>query len=298
MAPSILPAICSVSPLIRRAQSSAAFRCLPSAAASRNSTWRWAVRLRPRSRPFRGRMDHRKPQTEDRDAAFRHPPFHQGQGGKLSRLHRWSWRGECELSAPPSDFGTGAEAGGRGGRRRRDDRSRQRHRCAPGFAIGVQWHPEYWVGNDEISDKIFAAFRRRRPRPPRASRPRPRSSADRPMTLNRLRLHGYRSKPHEVTITSHYGLINSTCACNWLTVRTGCAVKTGAFGNRQTVQDVRKAMPPDYPPQDPPWRCASTPRRTPRVATGRHSADPSAPAAHAAHARTRRAPPPRSCFSC
>ena len=29
---------------------------------------------------------------------------------------------------------------------------------APGFALGVQWHPEYWVGNDVISDKIFAAF--------------------------------------------------------------------------------------------------------------------------------------------
>ena len=29
---------------------------------------------------------------------------------------------------------------------------------APGFAIGVQWHPEYWVASDEPSAKLFAAF--------------------------------------------------------------------------------------------------------------------------------------------
>lgn len=29
---------------------------------------------------------------------------------------------------------------------------------APGFAVGVQWHPEYWVGSDDISNCIFAAF--------------------------------------------------------------------------------------------------------------------------------------------
>jgi putative glutamine amidotransferase len=31
---------------------------------------------------------------------------------------------------------------------------------ARGFAIGVQWHPEYWVESDEPSSKIFAAFGR------------------------------------------------------------------------------------------------------------------------------------------
>jgi putative glutamine amidotransferase len=31
---------------------------------------------------------------------------------------------------------------------------------APGFAIGVQWHPEYWVESDEPSARIFAAFGR------------------------------------------------------------------------------------------------------------------------------------------
>lgn len=29
---------------------------------------------------------------------------------------------------------------------------------APGFALGVQWHPEYWVETDEPSRKLFAAF--------------------------------------------------------------------------------------------------------------------------------------------
>ena len=31
---------------------------------------------------------------------------------------------------------------------------------APGFAIGVQWHPEYWVDSDRPSSKLFAAFAR------------------------------------------------------------------------------------------------------------------------------------------
>jgi putative glutamine amidotransferase len=29
---------------------------------------------------------------------------------------------------------------------------------APGFAVGVQWHPEYWVETDEPSGRIFRAF--------------------------------------------------------------------------------------------------------------------------------------------
>ena len=29
---------------------------------------------------------------------------------------------------------------------------------APGFAIGVQWHPEYWVASDAPSARLFAAF--------------------------------------------------------------------------------------------------------------------------------------------
>lgn len=29
---------------------------------------------------------------------------------------------------------------------------------AKAFAVGVQWHPEYWVGPDQPSNKLFAAF--------------------------------------------------------------------------------------------------------------------------------------------
>lgn len=31
-------------------------------------------------------------------------------------------------------------------------------RDTPGFALGVQWHPEYWVKTDPPSQKLFAAF--------------------------------------------------------------------------------------------------------------------------------------------
>lgn len=29
---------------------------------------------------------------------------------------------------------------------------------APAFAVGVQWHPEYWVSSDSVSQRIFRAF--------------------------------------------------------------------------------------------------------------------------------------------
>ncbi len=28
----------------------------------------------------------------------------------------------------------------------------------PGFAVGVQWHPEYWIDSDGPSARLFAAF--------------------------------------------------------------------------------------------------------------------------------------------
>ena len=31
-------------------------------------------------------------------------------------------------------------------------------RDAPGYAVGVQWHPEYWVASDRPSAQLFAAF--------------------------------------------------------------------------------------------------------------------------------------------
>ena len=29
---------------------------------------------------------------------------------------------------------------------------------AKAFAVGVQWHPEYWAETDKASNQIFAAF--------------------------------------------------------------------------------------------------------------------------------------------
>src|SRR5690606_14564980 len=29
---------------------------------------------------------------------------------------------------------------------------------ARAFAVGVQWHPEYWVKSDSVSQKVFRAF--------------------------------------------------------------------------------------------------------------------------------------------
>lgn len=31
-------------------------------------------------------------------------------------------------------------------------------RDAAGFALAVQWHPEYWIGTDPLSQRLFAAF--------------------------------------------------------------------------------------------------------------------------------------------
>lgn len=104
-----------------------------------------------------GRMDHRKPQTEDRDEAFaiRHTiKVKEGSclasivgNGEVSvnSLHRQA------ISKLAPRLAVEAVA---------DDGTVEAVSVidAPGFALGVQWHPEYWVGNDVISDKIFAAF--------------------------------------------------------------------------------------------------------------------------------------------
>ncbi|OCW59404.1 gamma-glutamyl-gamma-aminobutyrate hydrolase family protein [Hoeflea olei] len=104
-----------------------------------------------------GRMDHRKPVTEDRDTAFaiRHTIKVKegsclasivGDGEvRVNSLHRQAIsklapRLAVEAVAEDGTIEAVSVIG------------------APGFAIGVQWHPEYWVGSDMISDKIFKAF--------------------------------------------------------------------------------------------------------------------------------------------
>jgi Predicted glutamine amidotransferases len=104
-----------------------------------------------------GRIDHRKPDVNDRDQAFaiRHSIKVQegsclaaivGHGEvKVNSLHRQA----ISRLAPRLAVEAVAEDGTIEAVSVID---------APGFAVGVQWHPEYWVGSDEISDRIFAAF--------------------------------------------------------------------------------------------------------------------------------------------
>ncbi|WP_420407274.1 gamma-glutamyl-gamma-aminobutyrate hydrolase family protein [Hoeflea sp.] len=106
-----------------------------------------------------GRMDHRKPQTENWDEAFaiRHSIKVKegsclaailGDGeARVNSLHR---QAISEL-APRLAVEAVAEDGTIEAVSVID---------APGFAIGVQWHPEYWVGSDDVSDRIFGAFGR------------------------------------------------------------------------------------------------------------------------------------------
>ncbi len=104
-----------------------------------------------------GRMDHRKPDTTDRDAAFaiRHS-IHVQDGSslaaivgagqvKVNSLHRQA----ISRLAPRLAVEAVAEDG---------TVEAVSVINAAGFAIGVQWHPEYWVDSDAISRRIFEAF--------------------------------------------------------------------------------------------------------------------------------------------
>ena len=115
--------------------------------------------LIPEVQKLEGRHDHRAPPGDDQDARFaiRQDVAIVG-GGTLEKvlgagtmqvnsLHRQAigrlaGRLAVEATAPDGTI----EA--------------VRVVDAPGFAIGVQWHPEYWVESDKPSAKLFAAFAR------------------------------------------------------------------------------------------------------------------------------------------
>lgn len=104
-----------------------------------------------------GRMDHRKPDGEDADSSFaiRHDvQVREGTclaaivgAGPLpvNSLHRQA----ISRIAPGLAVEATAEDGTIEAVSVVD---------APGFAIGVQWHPEYWVSTDAPSAAIFRAF--------------------------------------------------------------------------------------------------------------------------------------------
>lgn len=104
-----------------------------------------------------GRMDHRAPVSDDQDERF---AIHQtvtikpgsclagvfGAGEILvNSVHRQAidrLGPDLDVEAVAPD-GTVEAVSVRGAR---------------GFAVGVQWHPEYWAGTDENSAKVFRAF--------------------------------------------------------------------------------------------------------------------------------------------
>lgn len=104
-----------------------------------------------------GRIDHRKPDVADRDEAFAiRQTISTKKGGCLAAilgnetadvnsLHRQA----ISDLAPRLAVEATAEDGTVEAVSVID---------AKGFALGVQWHPEYWVGSDTVSDRIFAAF--------------------------------------------------------------------------------------------------------------------------------------------
>jgi len=104
-----------------------------------------------------GAIDHRAPVSEDRDERFairqkvsiRPGSCLAGIFGageiKVNSLHRQG----VDRLGPRLDVEAVAEDG---------TVEAVSVRGAPAFAVGVQWHPEYWANKDDASRRIFAAF--------------------------------------------------------------------------------------------------------------------------------------------
>ncbi|QDZ01381.1 gamma-glutamyl-gamma-aminobutyrate hydrolase family protein [Nitratireductor mangrovi] len=104
-----------------------------------------------------GIMDHRAPPSEEQDERFaiRHPVsikagtcmaeiFGPGEI-MVNSVHRQAVGRPAERLVPEAFAEDGiVEA--------------VSVRDAPGFAVGVQWHPEYWAATDSASNRVFAAF--------------------------------------------------------------------------------------------------------------------------------------------
>jgi putative glutamine amidotransferase len=104
-----------------------------------------------------GRSDHRAPKSDVRDERFaiRQEVF-MTPGGMLSRIFGADKVQVNSLHRQAIDrLGDGltVEAVASDG-----TIEAVRVADAPAFALGVQWHPEYWVDRDDPSKKLFAAF--------------------------------------------------------------------------------------------------------------------------------------------
>lgn len=106
-----------------------------------------------------GRMDHRAPPSEDPDVRF---SIRQDvtivPGGTLDGV---LGAGTIRINSVHRQ-GIGDLAPGLAVEARAPDGTIEAIRVegAPGFAIGVQWHPEYWIESDAPSARLFAAFGR------------------------------------------------------------------------------------------------------------------------------------------
>lgn len=104
-----------------------------------------------------GRMDHRAPPSEDQDERFaiRHPVRIEA-GSCLAEIFG---AGDIMVNSVHRQ-GIGTLAPRLAVEAVAEDGTVEAVSVidAPGFAIGVQWHPEYWAGSDDVSARIFRAF--------------------------------------------------------------------------------------------------------------------------------------------
>ena len=104
-----------------------------------------------------GRIDHRAPVSDDQDLRFAiRQKVEIRPGGCLARA---LGAGEAMVNS------VHRQAVGRPGGRLQVEAVAEDGTIeavsvigAPAFAVGVQWHPEYWAGSDEASARIFRAF--------------------------------------------------------------------------------------------------------------------------------------------
>lgn len=104
-----------------------------------------------------GRRDHRAPVADDQDARF--ALAHHVEvvpGGRLAAV-----LGDATIEVNSLHRqAIGRLAPGLAVEARADDGTIEAVsvEAASGFALATQWHPEYWVGSDAASSRLFAAF--------------------------------------------------------------------------------------------------------------------------------------------
>ncbi|SDU36487.1 gamma-glutamyl-gamma-aminobutyrate hydrolase family protein [Stappia sp. ES.058] len=113
--------------------------------------------LIPEVHELEGRRDHRAPDATDQDARFalaHHVEI--SPGGRLSKV-----LGDARIEVNSLHRqAVGRLAAGLSVEATAEDGTVEAASvdAVPGFAFATQWHPEYWVGSDAASRRLFAAF--------------------------------------------------------------------------------------------------------------------------------------------